>query len=188
MLFSDSRSRRSACSPVPLRSWRTDEDCSTGDTRESPAITIVKHFRDENAKITVYDPKVPEAQIWLDLTEPGVQDDLAAGASLPAPDSAETDVRTAKSQVTICRSALEACLGSDAIVVCTEVRPCPSLPSETATDAGSQWDEFKTIDWQKIYDAAPKPSYVFDGRGILDAPMLEAIGFKVVSIGRGVAE
>lgn len=52
----------------------------TGDTRESAAITLVKHFRQETAKISIYDPKVPEHQIWLDLTEPGVQDDTELGS------------------------------------------------------------------------------------------------------------
>ena len=54
----------------------------TGDTRESPAITIIKHFRAEDAKITIYDPKVPEPQIWLDLTDPTVAEDAKRGASL----------------------------------------------------------------------------------------------------------
>lgn len=55
----------------------------TGDTRESPAITLTKHFRAEQAKISIFDPKVPERQIWLDLTEPGVVDDDALG--MPSP-------------------------------------------------------------------------------------------------------
>lgn len=51
----------------------------TGDTRESPAATVCKHFLEESAKVSIYDPKVPEKQIWLDLTQPGVADDLARG-------------------------------------------------------------------------------------------------------------
>lgn len=51
----------------------------TGDTRESPAATVCKHFLEESAKVSIYDPKVPEAQIWLDLTEPGVHDHLDQG-------------------------------------------------------------------------------------------------------------
>lgn len=46
----------------------------TGDTRESPAATVCKHFLEESAKVSIYDPKVPEKQIWLDLTVPGVKD------------------------------------------------------------------------------------------------------------------
>lgn len=53
----------------------------TGDTRETPSATVCRFFRQENAKVSIYDPKVPEKQIFLDLTEPGVQDDSAVGAS-----------------------------------------------------------------------------------------------------------
>ncbi|KAK4705855.1 UDPglucose 6-dehydrogenase, partial [Phenoliferia sp. Uapishka_3] len=126
----------------------------TGDTRESPAITITKHFRAENAKISIYDPKVPEAQIWLDLTEPGIVDDTAL----------------VKQQVTIAPTAIEACMGAEGIVVLTE------------------WDEFKSLDWAKIYESMTKPAFVFDGRGILDVVALTKIGFKVERIGRGVSE
>lgn len=55
----------------------------TGDTRETPSATVCRLFRQENAKISIYDPKVSEKQIFLDLTEPGVVDDAATGASLP---------------------------------------------------------------------------------------------------------
>lgn len=48
----------------------------------------------------------------------------------------------------------------------------------------TEWDEFKCYDWQKIYDNMLKPSFVFDGRNILDKEQLEKIGFKVYSIGR----
>lgn len=74
---------------------------NTGDTRESPAISICKHFRQEMAHVSIYDPKVPEKQIYLDLTEPGVVDD-----------SIEV-----KKQVTVCGSALEACEGAEAVVL-----------------------------------------------------------------------
>lgn len=53
----------------------------TGDTRETPSATVCRFFRQENARVSIYDPKVPEKQIFLDLTEPGVADDAAAGAS-----------------------------------------------------------------------------------------------------------
>lgn len=47
----------------------------------------------------------------------------------------------------------------------------------------TEWDEFKEYDWQRIYDSMLKPAKVFDGRNILDAEKLRAIGFKVTSIG-----
>ncbi|RZL07103.1 MAG: nucleotide sugar dehydrogenase, partial [Pedobacter sp.] len=47
----------------------------------------------------------------------------------------------------------------------------------------TEWDEFKGYDWQRIYDSMLKPAKIFDGRNILDADKLRAIGFKVTSIG-----
>lgn len=62
-------------------------------------------------------------------------------------------------------------------------------PYEAAKDAHAiavltEWDEFKTLDWQKIYDNMLKPSFVFDGRNVLDKNKLREIGFKVYSIGK----
>lgn len=48
----------------------------------------------------------------------------------------------------------------------------------------TEWDEFRTYDWQRIYDAMLKPAFIFDGRAILDAPSLEKIGFQVYTIGK----
>lgn len=59
----------------------------------------------------------------------------------------------------------EACKDSHAIAILTE------------------WDEFKTYDWQKIYDNMLKPAFVFDGRNILDKEQLEKIGFIYQAIG-----
>jgi UDPglucose 6-dehydrogenase len=61
----------------------------------------------------------------------------------------------------------EACKDSHAVAVLTE------------------WDEFKSYDWRKIYDIMLKPAFVFDGRNILDANKLKEIGFVVYSIGKG---
>ncbi|MFG0592388.1 UDP-glucose 6-dehydrogenase [Myroides odoratimimus] len=49
----------------------------------------------------------------------------------------------------------------------------------------TEWDEFKTYDWQRIYDKMQKPAFIFDGRNILDRQALEDIGFEVYTIGRG---
>ncbi|MGV3704161.1 MAG: UDP-glucose 6-dehydrogenase [Arcticibacter sp.] len=75
------------------------------------------------------------------------------------------DAEENKAGVTVFEDPYEACKGAHAIAVLTE------------------WDEFKTYDWQKIYDNMLKPANVFDGRNILDAKQLRAIGFKVSSIG-----
>jgi UDPglucose 6-dehydrogenase len=60
-----------------------------------------------------------------------------------------------------------ACKGAHAIAVITE------------------WDEFKSYDWQKIYESMQKPAFLFDGRNLLDHDKLKEIGFKVRAIGKG---
>jgi UDPglucose 6-dehydrogenase len=62
-------------------------------------------------------------------------------------------------------------------------------PYEAAKDTHAiavltEWDEFISLDWQKIYDNMLKPSFVFDGRNVLDKNKLREIGFKVYSIGK----
>ncbi len=47
----------------------------------------------------------------------------------------------------------------------------------------TEWDEFKTYDWQKLYDNMYKPAFVFDGRSILNKEQLEKIGFKYYAVG-----
>lgn len=47
----------------------------------------------------------------------------------------------------------------------------------------TEWDEFKTLDWDIVYSKMLKPSFVFDGRRILNTKELNAIGFKYYRIG-----
>lgn len=48
----------------------------------------------------------------------------------------------------------------------------------------TEWDEFKTYDWKKIYASMSKPAYIFDGRNLLDKQELETIGFSYKGIGQ----
>lgn len=48
----------------------------------------------------------------------------------------------------------------------------------------TEWDEFKTLDFHRIYASMAKPAFVFDGRNILDHTALREIGFEVYSIGK----
>lgn len=62
-------------------------------------------------------------------------------------------------------------------------------PYETCKDAHAiailtEWDEFITYDWQKIYDQMQKPAFVFDGRNILDIEKMKEIGFVYKGIGK----
>lgn len=49
----------------------------------------------------------------------------------------------------------------------------------------TEWDLFKTLDFEKIYHSMMKPAFVFDGRNILDLKKLKNIGFNILGIGKG---
>lgn len=48
----------------------------------------------------------------------------------------------------------------------------------------TEWDEFKSLDWQRVYTNMQKPAFVFDGRGILNKKELQDIGFDFFAIGK----
>ncbi|CBI15150.3 unnamed protein product, partial [Vitis vinifera] len=48
----------------------------------------------------------------------------------------------------------------------------------------TEWDEFKTLDYQRIFNNMQKPAFVFDGRNIVNIEKLREIGFIVYSIGK----
>lgn len=131
---------------IAFLGWAFKKD--TNDTRESAAIYVADHLLFEQASISVYDPKVPEQQIYSDL------DYLATRSS-------EENKQLLKVET----DPYEACKDAHAIAVLTE------------------WDEFKSYDWQRIYDNMLKPANIFDGRNLLDKAKLEAIGFQVNAIG-----
>jgi len=62
--------------------------------------------------------------------------------------------------------AYKACEGAHAVCILTE------------------WDEFKTLDYKKIYESMSKPAFLFDGRLIMDHKALRDIGFEVHAIGK----
>ncbi|MGS2738011.1 nucleotide sugar dehydrogenase [Sinomicrobium sp. M5D2P17] len=72
-----------------------------------------------------------------------------------------------RSRVTVVNNPYEAVKDAYAVAILTE------------------WDEFKTYDWDKIYKDMLKPSFVFDGRAILDSAALSEKGFEVYTIGVG---
>ncbi|MEZ6081938.1 MAG: UDP binding domain-containing protein [Pirellulaceae bacterium] len=59
------------------------------------------------------------------------------------------------------------------------------LPSKlTRSPLLTEWDEFKTLDFKRIYGTMPQPAFVFDGRNILDRQALGKLGFEVHAIGK----
>ena len=78
------------------------------------------------------------------------------------------ETRTSESNrqgITVFEDPYETCKNAHAIAVLTE------------------WDEFNSYDWKKIYNAMQKPAFVFDGRNVLDRKKLTEIGFVYQCIG-----
>jgi len=72
---------------------------------------------------------------------------------------------------------------SNAALVTSFADPYAACHEAHAIAIMTEWDEFKTYDWQKIYDSMLKPAFIFDGRNILDAEAMRAIGFHYQGIG-----
>lgn len=68
--------------------------------------------------------------------------------------------------VTVCADAYAATKDAHAVLILTE------------------WDEFKELDFQKIYDHMHQPAFLFDGRNLIGSKMLRQIGFEAYDIGR----
>ena len=66
----------------------------------------------------------------------------------------------AEGRIEFCTSAKQACEKSHAIALLTE------------------WDEFKDLDFGKIYSKMHQPAILFDGRNLLDLEELKKIGYR----------
>eukprot|EP00697_Spironema_sp_BW2_P010783 gnl/Spiro4/26169_TR13043_c0_g1_i1.p1 gnl/Spiro4/26169_TR13043_c0_g1~~gnl/Spiro4/26169_TR13043_c0_g1_i1.p1 ORF type:complete len:480 (-),score=88.63 gnl/Spiro4/26169_TR13043_c0_g1_i1:80-1519(-) len=49
----------------------------------------------------------------------------------------------------------------------------------------TEWDEFKTLDYQRLFNVMAKPAFIFDGRRLLNVDDMQRIGFQVFAIGSG---
>ncbi len=67
--------------------------------------------------------------------------------------------------VTVVNDPIKACEEAHAVALLTE------------------WDEFKELDWQKVYDQMLKPAFLFDGRRLLEPKAKKKIGFEFYAIG-----
>ncbi|EIP97614.1 nucleotide sugar dehydrogenase [Opitutaceae bacterium TAV1] len=76
----------------------------TNDTRESPAISVVRDLLEEQANVVVYDPKVPAEKIRIDV--------------LGSPETG--DRKPEASRLSVASSAYEAAAGAHAVAILTE--------------------------------------------------------------------
>ncbi|MDR3011458.1 MAG: nucleotide sugar dehydrogenase [Sphingobacterium sp.] len=61
--------------------------------------------------------------------------------------------------------------------------PYEALQEAHAATILTEWDEFKGYDWALIKKQMKKPSFVFDGRKLLDSASLRKLGFDYYAIG-----
>jgi UDPglucose 6-dehydrogenase len=52
----------------------------------------------------------------------------------------------------------------------------------------TEWDQFRQLDFERIYRGMNKPAFAFDGRNILPHETLRSLGFQVHAIGKPVAD
>ncbi|KAK7368342.1 hypothetical protein VNO80_10367 [Phaseolus coccineus] len=130
----------------------------TGDTRETPAIDVCKGLLGDKAKLSIYDPQVTEDQITKDLSMRKFDKDHPAHLQPASPTSIK--------QVSVVWDAYEAVKDAHGVCIMTE------------------WDEFKKLDYQKVFDSMQKPAFIFDGRNVVDVKKAREIGFIVYSIGK----
>jgi len=69
-------------------------------------------------------------------------------------------------QVRVARDAYEAAEGAHGLCILTD------------------WDEFRALDYRRVFDGMRRPAFVFDGRGVVDVGKLREIGFVVYSVGK----
>lgn len=61
--------------------------------------------------------------------------------------------------------------------------PYEALDGVHAVAVLTEWDEFKTYDWARVKEGMKRPSFVFDGRKLLDRKGLNSLGFAYYAIG-----
>jgi UDPglucose 6-dehydrogenase len=81
-------------------------------------------------------------------------------------ENAKIDLADALDKVEMTEDPYKAAEGAHAVAIVTE------------------WDCYRTLDWEKIYQSMEKPAFIFDGRNILDHQKLFELGFNLYPIGR----
>ncbi|ERN06443.1 hypothetical protein AMTR_s00016p00258410 [Amborella trichopoda] len=130
----------------------------TSDTRETPAIDVCLGLLGDRAQLSIYDPRVLEEQIRRDLATNKFDWDHPQHLVPSSP--------SASKQVSMAPDAYTAAEGAHGLCILTE------------------WDEFKTLDYERIYKKMEKPAFIFDGRNVVNPEKLRNIRFIVYSVGK----
>lgn len=140
---------------IAFLGWAFKKD--TNDTRESAAIYVAHELLQDQAEIHVYDPKVSSGQVYKDINN--LIQNLIPYTLNPIPSNW-------KDKLIIHNDPYSAMQNAHAVAILTE------------------WDEFKSYNWQEVYNNMEKPAFVFDGRNILDCESMKIAGFEYKGIGK----
>ena len=110
----------------------------TNDSRESAGIYVADVLLEEGAELHVFDPMVKEARIYQDLTN-----------LWEAKNYSKKEIETKLKHCFVHKEHNVALDKSFAAAILTE------------------WDEFKSYDWDSIADKMMQPAKVYDGRNVL---------------------
>ena len=130
---------------------------NTNDTRESPAIAIAKDLLEEGANLIIHDPKVDKNQIEIDL---GIQEN-----SFKVKNDLPINQLKIEHKWEFSNNIENALKDADAAVIITN------------------WDEYKNLNWQKLYRSMRKPAWIFDTRSTIKNNDLDNIGINIWQIG-----
>ncbi len=128
---------------------------NTNDSRESASIQIASNSLISGGSINIFDPMVSKDKIYDDINRALVKNKIFK----PKADKLISKVK-------IYNNKYDAVIESNLSVFCTE------------------WDEFKNMDWIRIFQNMKEPKTIIDGRNILNKEELSEIGFKIYSIGQ----
>lgn len=141
----------------------------TSDSKNSPAMALVRGLLEERANVSIYDPLVPPTSVISALQLTG----------------------DAAFRVRVCASPYEACHEADAVIVATECAefatpssPPPKRDGEVALPLTPPQEKSQALDWAHIASHMRRPRYVFDGRNLLDGEYLAQLGCRYARVGR----
>ena len=111
----------------------------TNDSRESAAIYVSDILLEEGAELHLFDPMVKEARIYQDLT-----------TLWEARNESNKEIESKLNRCVVHKEHTGALKDSFAAAILTE------------------WDEFKSYDWNTIAEKMIQPAKVFDGRSVIE--------------------
>lgn len=142
---------------------------NTGDTRDSPAIHVCTRMLEEGAILHVYDPKVSAENVYNSIQH-YAESTRANTCSMTASNkrnlTEEMKNNILQERVRVMSNPIDAVRHATAVLILTD------------------WDEFKSIDYNMVYNQMEKPAFLFDGRIVTNVDELRQIGFRAYCIGK----